>query len=117
VTLPPLPYPAPIRPRKPLNAELLSKKDTLHKAILLAAEYVGDEMADTAAARGETRPDGLMGYLEMVARCDVKAFCGLLGRVLPTTLKGEGEGGAITVEIVKLASDGGLLVRNANPTA
>lgn len=99
--LPPLPYKPAMRPRRPLNAELLSRKDTLQKAILLAAEYVGDDMANEAEAKGETRPDGIMGYLEMVARADLKAFCGLLGRVLPLSLKGEGENGAITVQIVR----------------
>ena len=47
---------------------------TLKEAILLAAEQVGED--------GQGR-DGLTGYLRSVAIAEPKAFCGLLGRVLP----------------------------------
>jgi hypothetical protein len=46
----------------------------LKEAILLAAEKVGSD--------GEGK-DGLTGYLVEVARSDVKAFAGLLGKVIP----------------------------------
>lgn len=52
----------------------------LKDAIILAAEQVGED------ANGK---DGLTGYLRMVARSDVKAFSGLLGRVLPLQLSGD----------------------------
>jgi hypothetical protein len=52
----------------------------LKDAILLAAGAVGDN--------GKR---GLQGYLERVAREDQKAFCGLLGRVLPLTVAGDGD--------------------------
>jgi len=68
----------------------------LKEAILLAAEEVGDDMADAAAEKGEDRPGGLMGYLKMVAATDVKSFCALLGKVLPMQITGAG-GGALEV--------------------
>lgn len=55
----------------------------LKEAILLAAEQVGED--------GEGY-DGLTGYLRRVAKEDVKAFSGLLGKVLPYQLTGEGGG-------------------------
>jgi hypothetical protein len=55
----------------------------LKEAILMAAEEVG---ADGA---GE---DGLTGYLRNVAKTDVKAFAGLLGKVLPMQVTGDGGG-------------------------
>lgn len=89
----------------------------LREAILLAAEEVGDAMADAAAEKGETRTGGLAGYLVMVASTDVKAFAGLLGRVLPLTVKGEGDNGAIVVEIVRMATAGAIGSNAAHPTA
>lgn len=108
-TLPPLPYAPP--PAPPASAEPKggrpghgrgfgsgagrppgSRNKTsiaLKEAILLAAETVGDSMADAAEEKGEQRQGGLAGYLEMVAATDVKSFCALLGRVLPMTLTGE----------------------------
>lgn len=68
----------------------------LKEAIVLAATHVGDELADAAEADGKTHPDGLMGYLTMVARSDIKAFAGLLGKVLPMTIAGD-KGGGIEV--------------------
>ena len=53
---------------------------TLKEAILLAGAAVG------ADQKGR---DGLQGYLETVAKEDQKAFCGLLGKVLPMTLAGD----------------------------
>jgi hypothetical protein len=61
----------------------------LKEAILLAGETVGDELADAAESDGH--PDGLMGYLTMVARTDPKTFCGLLRAVLPTQIKLDGK--------------------------
>lgn len=100
---PPLPYKAATRPRPQQHRTPKSNMETLREAILRAAAHVGDEMASDAAEKGEERPDGLMGYLEMVARADIKAFCSLLGKVLPMTLTGA-EGGPLVVEIVRLAA-------------
>lgn len=51
----------------------------LKEAILAAASAHGEDDAGTG---------GLEGYLRKVAREDVKAFSGLLGRVLPLTVNG-----------------------------
>lgn len=107
VTLPPLPYgPAPTPPETKrgfgsgsgrVKGQANKVTIALKEAILLAAEEVGDALADAEPGR----TGGLAGYLTMVASTDVKSFCGLLGRVLPMTIKGEGESGGIVVEIVK----------------
>lgn len=55
----------------------------LKDAIILAAEEAGYD------GKGK---DGLVGYLKHVADTDVKAFCGLLGRVLPLQLSAEDAG-------------------------
>lgn len=68
----------------------------LKEAILLAAEEAGDIMADAAAEKGETRTGGLAGYLLAVATSDLKAFCGLLGKVLPMQITG-GDGKSLEV--------------------
>jgi len=52
----------------------------LKEAILRAAELSGFD------TKGE---GGLVGYLQRVADEDVKAFSGLLGRVLPLQLTGD----------------------------
>tara|TARA_R110000823_G_scaffold10557_1_gene36772 strand:+ start:1817 stop:2134 length:318 start_codon:yes stop_codon:yes gene_type:complete len=52
----------------------------LKDAILLAGAAVGADSKGTG---------GLQGYLETVAREDQKAFCGLLGKVLPMTVAGD----------------------------
>lgn len=52
----------------------------LKEAILLAAEEHGEDDAGT---------NGLKGYLRKVAREDVKAFAGLLGKVLPLQVSGD----------------------------
>lgn len=62
---------------------------TLKEAILLAAQDVGED----GKGRG-----GLTGYLRRVAMEDVKAFSGLLGRVLPLQVAGEG-GGPVVIKI------------------
>lgn len=63
----------------------------LREAILEAAELSG----------GDTKgKDGLVGYLKRVADEDVKAFSGLLGKVLPLQVTGEG-GGALIVQLLK----------------
>lgn len=66
---------------------------TLKEAILKAAEAVGHD------GKGK---DGLTGYLKHVASTDVKAFSGLLGKVLPMQVTGE-DGGAVVVEIHRFA--------------
>ncbi|WP_189423556.1 hypothetical protein [Devosia pacifica] len=66
----------------------------LKDAILLAAEKSG----------GDTKgKDGLVGYLKRVADEDVKAFSGLLGKVLPMQVTGE-DGGPIRVAKVELVA-------------
>ncbi len=61
---------------------------TLKEAILLAAENVGED------GNGKGK---LEGYLTMVAKTDVKAFSGLLGKVLPLQLQGDLSGLVINV--------------------
>lgn len=55
----------------------------LKDAILKAAEDSGEDGSGK---------DGLVGYLRLVARSDIKAFASLLGRVLPLQVTGEGGG-------------------------
>lgn len=76
----------PGNPGKPRGAKTKTTR-VLREAIVLAAEQVGEN------GKGA---DGLVGYLRRVAVEDVKAFSGLLGRVLPLQITGEG-GGAISV--------------------
>lgn len=68
---------------------------TLKEAILKAADAVGED------GRGKGK---LVGYLKKVAREDVKAFSGLLGKVLPLQVAGadddEGNPTAIQINIV-----------------
>lgn len=52
----------------------------LKEAILQAAADHGED---------DEGKDGLVGYLRKVAREDVKAFSGLLGKVLPLTVQGD----------------------------
>lgn len=66
----------------------------LKEAILAAAAEHGEDDAGT---------DGLKGYLRKVAREDVKAFTGLLGRVLPLDVNGN-VGFSVTIP----AADAGL---------
>lgn len=61
----------------------------LKEAILLAAQEHG--------ADGDGK-DGLVGYLRRIAAQDIKAMAGLLGKVLPLQIGGEG-GGPIQVII------------------
>ena len=68
---------------------------TLKEAILLAAEQVGQD--------GEGK-DGLTGYLRRVAQEDVKAFAGLLGKVLPMQITGA-EGRTLAQELGSLPKD------------
>lgn len=77
----------PVAKRKPPAAGMGRKKGSRNKtttalkdAILLAAAEVGED----GKGKGE-----LMGYLKRVAMEDVKAFAGLLGRVLPLQVTGD----------------------------
>jgi hypothetical protein len=83
------------RPKGSANKTTAALKD----AILKAAEAVGED------GKGKL---GLEGYLRMVAQADVKAFSGLLGKVLPLQLTGEG-GGPVqtqtTVNVTGLSVD------------
>ena len=67
----------------------------LKEAILLAAEEHGSD--------GEGK-DGLKGYLGMVARADLKTFCGLLGRILPTQMDDDDQkapiAGTVTINVI-----------------
>lgn len=65
----------------------------LKDAILKAADAVGEDM------QGKGK---LVGYCKYLARTEPKAFAGLLGRVLPLQVTGEG-GGALVVEIKRFA--------------
>lgn len=53
---------------------------TVKEAVVLAAEQTGQD------GKGK---DGLIGYLKHVAATDVKAFAGLLGRVIPLQIGGD----------------------------
>ena len=63
----------------------------LKEAILLAAEAHGED---------DNGSNGLQGYMRKVAREDMKAFCSLLGRVLPLQIEGQGENGEIIFKTV-----------------
>jgi hypothetical protein len=86
-----IPGPGPGRPKGSPNRITKALKD----AIILAAEEAGYD------GQGQ---DGLVGYLKHVADTDVKAFCGLLGRVLPMQVPGDDDG-AITVVIQRFAEE------------
>ncbi len=76
---------------KPGNKRGPAKTTTaLKEAILAAAQQHGEDGA------GE---GGLQGYMFKVAREDVKAFAGLLGRVLPLTVQGSGSDGAFVTRV------------------
>lgn len=52
------------------------------------------------AAMDAAHKDGALGYLTEQAKRNPQSFMGLIGKVLPTELKGSGEGGAIIVQVV-----------------
>ena len=68
----------------------------LKEAILEAAELVGHD---------GNGGDGLTGYLKTLAVSEPRAFAGLLGRVLPLQVTGEG-GGPIRITRVELVALG-----------
>lgn len=75
---------------KPPNAGKGRKKGTpnkttalLKEAILKAAELVGQDGMGKA---------GLVGYCQSLAVNEPRAFAGLLGKVLPMQVTGEGDG-------------------------
>lgn len=79
---------------KPPNAGKGRQKGSVNKttaalkdAILMAAESLGENM---------NGKDGLTGYLRFLGASEPKAFAGLLGKVLPMQVTGEG-GGALKV--------------------
>lgn len=76
--------PGPGRPKGMTNKTTTALKE----AILLAAAEHGEN---------DEGKDGLKGYLRKVAREDVKAFSGLLGRVLPLDVNATGN---FTVTII-----------------
>lgn len=89
---------------KPPNAGKGRKKGVpnkttaaLKEAILAAAEQVG------ADGNGE---DGLTGYLVHIAKNDIKAMAGLLGKVLPMQVTGEDGGPITTITRIELVAPG-----------
>ena len=83
------------RPKGSVNKTTAKLKD----AILLAAEKSGGD----TKGRG-----GLVDYLKRVADEDVKAFSGLLGKVLPIQVAGDKDNPIVTVtrvEMVALSDD------------
>ena len=76
-------------PRSPGRPKGSPNKTTalLKDAILQAAERAGDK-------------EGMIGYLHTQAVANPGPFMGLLGKVLPMQVTGEG-GGSLVVEIVK----------------
>lgn len=92
-----------VKSAKPPNAGKGRKAGTpnkttaaLKEAILLAAEQVGEDNQGKG---------GLTGYLRRVAKEDVKAFSGLLGKVLPMQVTGE-SGGPVIFKTVYEAAGG-----------
>lgn len=69
----------------------------LKEAIIQAAEAVGED------GKGKGK---LKGYCKFLAVSEPKAFAGLLGRVLPMQVTGEGDG---PIKITIAGADAGLL--------
>jgi hypothetical protein len=67
----------------------------LKDAILEAATKAGEDLASNK----EQRKDGMMHYLRVQATINPQAFMGLLGRVMPMQLQGDGEDGEIIVNV------------------
>lgn len=67
----------------------------LKDAIIKAAEATGEDL---------NGKEGLVGYCKFLAAKEPKAFAGLLGKVLPMQITGEGEG-PIQVIIRRHAND------------
>ncbi len=68
----------------------------LKDAILIAASNVGDERAERLIEQARDAGidltsvnGGLVGYLEMAARSEMKSFLPLLGKVLPLVIKAD----------------------------
>jgi hypothetical protein len=78
--------------RKPGSVNKTTK--ALREAILEAAERSG---------RDQQGKGGLVGYLKRVADEDLKAFAGLLGKVLPLQVTGEG-GGPIPLAAISMTT-------------
>lgn len=87
--------------RKPPRAGMGRPKGSQNKTTTAIKEAI----LAAAAAHGEddTGTGGLEGYLRKVAREDVKAFSGLLGKVLPMQVTGEGDG-PVQVQIVRYSA-------------
>lgn len=66
------------------------KRGTPNKTTAALKDAILD--AATAVGHDGDGKDGLTGYLRRVAETDVKAFSGLLGKVLPLQVTGEGGG-------------------------
>lgn len=69
----------------------------LKEAIITAAEQVGEDGGGTG---------GLTGYLVYIAKNDIKAFAGLLGKVLPMQVTGEDGGPITTITRIELVAPG-----------
>lgn len=98
----------PGNPGKPKGAVSHRSRD-LKEAILGAARDVGED------GKGA---DGLRGYLRFVARKDPKAYCALLGRVLPLQLQGDPNNPLqfrLTVEYTQAQNGQPLQISDAQP--
>lgn len=67
----------------------------LKDAILEGAKAAGEEIATNAA----DKKNGMATYLRTQAVQNPTAYLGLVGRVLPMTLMGDGEDGEIIVNV------------------
>lgn len=86
-------------PRSPGRPKGVPNKTTalLKEAIIQAAEAVGED------GKGKGK---LKGYCKFLAVSEPKAFAGLLGRVLPMQVTGEGDG---PIQVNITGPDAGLL--------
>lgn len=68
------------RPRRPVGSNTKTTR-ILRDALLLAAELEGED------GKGKGK---LVGYMRRVARDDMKAFCSMLGKVIPLQIETRG---------------------------
>jgi hypothetical protein len=73
------------------------KKGTPNKATALLKDAI--LQAAHLSGRDQKGKDGLVGYCRRLADDEPKAFCGLLGKVLPTQVIG-GDGGPVEHSLV-----------------
>jgi hypothetical protein len=81
-------------------------KGSVNKTTAMLKEAILGAATDTGS--DGSGKDGLMGYCAFLAKSEPRAFAGLLGKVLPMQITGEGGGPIRTVtkvELVALAND------------